>query len=93
MFIGVNVRRLREEAKWSKEELAVAAGLSSVRVIEIDGRARLGSLELIAKALSKRLGRDVPIAELLAEPPPEVLEAHRAATAAQKRKSKRRKAS
>ena len=64
MFIGVNVRRLREEAKWSKEELAVAAGLSSVRVIEIDGRARLGSLE-----------------------------PHRAATAAQKRKSKRRKAS
>jgi len=69
MHIGFNMRRLRSEAGWSKEDLAVAAGLSSVRVIEISGRARLDSLEAIASAFTAKLGREVTAAELLAEPP------------------------
>lgn len=99
-FIGINIRRFRREADLSSDELAAAVGLSSVRVIETRGTGNLHNIERIASFLSKTLGREITLAELVSEPPPDVLTeirgemSRRSALAVKaRRRAKRRKAS
>lgn len=70
MYVGVNVRRLRREAGFSAEDLARAAGISSVKIIEAASAARVASLECIARALSRKLDREVTVQGLMFEEPP-----------------------
>jgi transcriptional regulator with XRE-family HTH domain len=64
--VGRNVRRLRNKASLTGEELARRAGLSSVRMIEA-GRTgcSVETLERLAKTLTRALRRKVGVAELL----------------------------
>lgn len=64
MTIGGNIARLRLKRHLTQEQLAEAAGLSSVAMIEAGLRAnpRMETLQKIADAL------EVPISELFVDP-------------------------
>jgi len=63
------LKRLRDEARMTQQELAVAAGLSVTYISYIEsGRSRSPSantVRAIARALAERTGR--PVADVLAE--------------------------
>lgn len=71
MYAGINVRRLRLEAGLTADGLAEAAGISSVKIIEATNAARLGSLEDIAKALARKLKREVTVQAIMFGIPPD----------------------
>jgi transcriptional regulator with XRE-family HTH domain len=63
--VGENIARLRSERSWSQEQLARAAGVSSVAMIEAGHRAgRISTLRQIADAL------EVPLSSLFDHAPP-----------------------
>ncbi len=66
-----NIARLREEAKLTQKQLAEASACSSIAMIECGERRspRTETLEGIAKALSRRLGRTITVADLHRDPP------------------------
>jgi len=68
-----NLKRLREEARMTQQELAVAAGLSQTHVGYLErGQRRdpgVSTVRALARALAPRLGRSTAdvLAELMGE--------------------------